>query len=196
MKLKVYPAVIGVLALGLVAVLVSRLEITVQTETAPSDVPTVDISSPSPVDDLSLRSPLSTEPSIAPASPADPQFANASPPPANVTLEGKLRVSNPTSHPVRVALLSLQAGDMKQAETGDRQTYSEPVHWDFAPGEGSQKGLILSLPDGEVQIQTGDVLVAFAQDGSRQYWGPYVLGQTDLPAWNGDRKEWQLILRP
>lgn len=95
---------------------------------------------------------------------------------------GTLRLSNQTNQPVRLALLSRS----KQA--------SPPAHWDFAPQEGSEKGLPLSLPDGKLQLSKGDVVVAFAQDGSRRYWGPYIVGETPYPMWNQKQKEWWLIL--
>jgi hypothetical protein len=37
--------------------------------------------------------------------------------------------------------------------------------------------------------------VAFAQDGSRRYWGPYVVGETSSPEWNPQTQEWQLVLQ-
>jgi hypothetical protein len=99
---------------------------------------------------------------------------------------GALRVSNPTQHPVRIALLSRPEDTVKTL----------PVHWDFAPQEGSQTGLLLSLPEQTLDLQPGDILVGFAQDGSRRYWGPYVVGETDLPLWVAEGEEWQLILQP
>lgn len=95
---------------------------------------------------------------------------------------GTLRLSNQTNQPVRLALLSRS----KQAKPA--------AHWDFAPQEGSEKGLLLSLPDGKLQLSKGDVVVAFAQDGSRRYWGPYIVGETHEPMWNPQQKEWWLIL--
>ncbi|OKH35150.1 hypothetical protein NIES2101_37965 [Calothrix sp. HK-06] len=95
---------------------------------------------------------------------------------------GTLRLSNQTNQPVRLALLSRS----KQAKPA--------AHWDFAPQEGSEKGLLLSLPDGKLQLSKGDVVVAFAQDGSRRYWGPYIVGETPFPMWNSQQKEWWLIL--
>jgi len=74
--------------------------------------------------------------------------------------------------------------------------YLEPVHWDFAPGEGSQQGLILSLPTKNLSLKTGDILVAFALDGSQQYWGPYVVGKTAAPSKRGQPGEWYLVLQP
>jgi len=76
------------------------------------------------------------------------------------------------------------------------KSYSKPAHWDFAPGEGGGKGLMLSLPEGKLKVKQGDILVVFAQDGSRRYWGPYVAGETASPAWNSKAGEWQLVLSP
>jgi hypothetical protein len=82
------------------------------------------------------------------------------------------------------------------AKPSANSPYAEPAHWDFAPGEGSRQGLILSLPNGNLKLKQGDILVAFAQDGSRRYWGPYVVGETAAPIWNSKVSEWQLILQP
>ncbi|BCL35594.1 hypothetical protein NSMS1_20410 [Nostoc sp. MS1] len=107
-------------------------------------------------------------------------------------LPGKLRMSNQTNQPVRLALLARQVGNKglsdKQAEI--------PAHWDFDPQEGSTKGLVLSLPIGNLKLEKGDVLVAFAQDGSRRYWGPYVVGETSQPTWNSQSQEWVLVISP
>jgi len=105
--------------------------------------------------------------------------------------EGKLRMSNQTTQPVRLALLERQSG----AKGSPPQSQHDiPAHWDFAPQEGSEKGLLLSLPNGNLKLEKGDILVAFAQDGSRRYWGPYVVGETSLPRWNSQNREWQLVL--
>ncbi len=96
---------------------------------------------------------------------------------------GALILSNQTDLPVRVALLARG----KQAV--------EPAHWDFAPLEGSTEGLVLSLPEGNFKLEKGDVLVAFAQDGSGQYWGPYVVGESDAPIWDAKLSRWQLTLQ-
>ena len=111
---------------------------------------------------------------------------------APATAVGSLRVSNPTTHPVRLALLPVQS----TAKSGKQPAYGLPAHWDFAPGEGGSRGLVLALPDGNLKLNRGDVLVAFAQDGSSRYWGPYVVGETGAPLWNSQRSEWQLILQP
>lgn len=107
---------------------------------------------------------------------------------ASIPSEGVLRVSNATSYPVRLALL------IKKKQTAD--AYELPAHWDFEPGEGSNQGLLISLPNRTLRLSKGDVLVAFAQDGSRRYWGPYVVGETPMPTWNAANQEWQLTLQP
>ena len=108
-----------------------------------------------------------------------------------------LRLSNQTDYPVRIAFLPKQVGARKQQSATLKQSvYGEPGHWDFVPQEGASSGLVLSLPKGIVQLEKGDVLIAFAQDGSGRYWGPYVVGETSSPVWNRQKSEWQLILQP
>jgi hypothetical protein len=108
--------------------------------------------------------------------------------------QGGLRMSNQTNQPVRLTLLARQS---VAKGSGTKQTqYDVPAHWDFAPQEGSEKGLVLSLPQNNLKLEKGDILVAFAEDGSRRYWGPYVVGETQLPKWNSQNREWQLVLSP
>ncbi|MCC5638290.1 hypothetical protein LC593_21115 [Nostoc sp. CHAB 5844] len=107
--------------------------------------------------------------------------------------QGTLRMSNQTDQPVRLALLARQ---LKGKSSASSINYDIPAHWDFAPQEGSSKGLLLSLPNGNLKLEKGDILVAFAQDGSRRYWGPYVVGETSLPTWNPQTQEWLLVLSP
>jgi len=111
---------------------------------------------------------------------------------------GILRMSNQTNEPVRLAFLARQTvvNNASINKTTRKDKYDIPAHWDFAPQEGSLKGLILSLPQGELNLEKGDILVAFAQDGSGRYWGPYVVGETPSPQWSAETKEWQLVLTP
>ncbi len=105
--------------------------------------------------------------------------------------EGRLRISNPTEYPVRVALLPQAPSPAGAAP------YEPPAHWDFDPEEGYTTGLLVGLPNQtRLQVKSGDVLVAFALDGSRRYWGPYVVGATEIPNWEPKGREWQLILQP
>lgn len=142
-------------------------------------------------------SPPPTAPSLQPQQ-ANSSLAASKPDPAAIAArQGVLRVSNPTEYPVRVALLSRKSvKSTNSAQSKAAYGYDVPAHWDFAPQEGGTKGLIVSLPDRTLKVKKGDILVAFAQDGSRRYWGPYVVGETDLPVWFAKAAEWQLSLQP
>lgn len=130
------------------------------------------------------------------------------PPTESGAHQGPLRVANQTEHPLRIAFLAqgeapetpLTSPEDAAVEAGISpdlsETAGEPFHWDFAPAEGGRNGLLLALPEGDLALKDGDVIVAFAQDGSQRYWGPYVVGETSLPFWNGDRSEWQLLVQP
>jgi hypothetical protein len=111
---------------------------------------------------------------------------------AKTVLPEGFRVSNRSAYAVRVVLLSQQTG----TKNADPKIDRAPVHWDFAPQEGSQDGLLLSLPSGNLKLASGDVIVAFALDGSRHYWGPYVVGSSDQPKQPTPNSEWQLVLNP
>jgi hypothetical protein len=102
---------------------------------------------------------------------------------------GALRVGNRTQHPVRIVLLSSKRNRANQRDV-------EPLNWDFAPSEGGTEGLLLSLPTSQVKVAQGDIIFAFATDGSRIYWGPNVVGQTASPFWDKDRREWSMVLQP
>ncbi|NMF58815.1 hypothetical protein [Pseudanabaena yagii] len=102
---------------------------------------------------------------------------------------GSLRVGNRTDRSVRIVLLS--------RITSQNEWHAiEPLNWDFAPNEGGKEGLLLSLPNYKVLIGKGDVIFAFATDGSRTYWGPNIVGETDAPFWDSQNKEWSMVLQP
>ncbi|AFY71350.1 hypothetical protein Pse7367_3101 [Thalassoporum mexicanum PCC 7367] len=111
------------------------------------------------------------------------------PSPASGISEGLLRVGNRSDFSVRVVLLASRGNEVDWNQV-------EPLNWDFAPNEGGSEGLILSLPGEQVKIAEGDIVFAFATDGSRTYWGPNVVGETDAPFWDSDRQEWSMILQP
>lgn len=108
-------------------------------------------------------------------------------------IPGLLRVSNKTTQPIRLVLLARQLS--QKSANANKIKSTPPAHWDFAPEEGSERGLVLSLPQANLRLEKGDILVAFAQDGSRQYWGPCVVGETSSPQWQPQRQEWQLVLQ-
>lgn len=124
---------------------------------------------------------VETKPELPSSRPLPPPQPSATPQPDG------LRISNQTSFPVRVVLLGV----------GDR-LYPDgaTVHWDFAPMEGSVKGLLLSLPEGNLKLSHGDIVLAFTLDGSKRYWGPYVIGENIQLQRDRQTNEWQLTLRP
>jgi hypothetical protein len=188
-KSTLYPVFIVAFLLGLAGLGLGLFQVKVWIEPESPDISSLPVVEPPTVpavEKTEKRSP--TLPAVSPTLPTPAASPSKSPNPAEVAArQGALRVSNPTEHPVRVALLTRQ----KQSKA-----YSEPAHWDFAPMEGGSQGLMLSLPQGNLKLSKGDILVAFAQDGSRQYWGPYVVGETPSPVWNPQKAEWQMVLQP
>lgn len=188
LKSTFYPLLILALLLGGVGIGLGFFRFTVSIEPQAPDIASLPAIAPpnepviKPPEQPSAVLPTMSPSSTLNVSPAKP------PEPADLAARrGTLRVSNPTEYPVRLALL-------EQSSSG--QSYDKPAHWDFAPMEGSSQGLILSLPQKPLKLKKGDILMAFAQDGSRLYWGPYVVGKTPLPVWNPQNGEWQLILHP
>ncbi|MGP1385737.1 MAG: hypothetical protein ACTS2F_19410 [Thainema sp.] len=196
-SLKVYPAILAAVGVAIALLAIGRYwgasEQAVSTDVDTSRLsPDIPAAPSDPTRDNSTAGDqIPGEQPTVPITDTDTSPAETS----AAALSSNLRVSNRTVHPIRVALLP-QVEAAKANPDGTAAAYDVPVHWDFAPGEGSQQGLLLSLPDQNIQLQAGDILVAFAQDGSRVYWGPYVVDQTNLPLWNESQQEWQLILEP
>jgi hypothetical protein len=194
-----YPAIVLASVLGLVGILLLWFQVSITIEPIGSD--TAVLPGKATTDSQVGIAPGDRSSTVTPAStPSDRSvrrktLAQSNPqlPTAIAPVPGALRVSNQTEQPLRVALLTKQPGTNS---TTNKDKYSEPVHWDFAPGEGSSQGLILSLPQGNLKLKPGDVIVAFAEDGSRRYWGPYVVGETPAPVLDRKTSEWQLVLSP
>ncbi|CEJ42602.1 hypothetical protein [Umezakia ovalisporum] len=205
MKSKLYRnAAITVCALGLLGLMIGCWEISVSFESVDSDT-SLPVSSDTLNPDATSAPPLpdQTLPSTD-LIPANNQTNKIGINDTHILTQGQhsnadaqsqrtLRISNQTDQPVRLALLARQP---RVKNPGTQTNYHLPAHWDFDPQEGSEKGLILSLPDGNLKLENGDIIVAFAQDGSRRYWGPYVVGETSLPQWNSENQEWLLVLSP
>lgn len=118
--------------------------------------------------------------------------ASSTPSPAPTTAEqdplvrsqrGPLRIGNRTPHPLRLVTL---------LRTGEQVITPKVAHWDFAPGEGSRSGLLLSLGEDPLHLQAGDIVFGHSLDGTGQYWGPYLLGDSRLPTWSSAQDLWIL----
>ncbi|TVP60954.1 MAG: hypothetical protein EA343_15620 [Nodularia sp. (in: Bacteria)] len=200
MKFSVYRnAAIAVCALGLLGFMVGCWEISVSFESTDSDTSSL-VSSETSEPDVPDQtvSPTTLVPETTQTNKIGLQethiLADRQHSTADTKSQGTLRMSNQTDQPVRLALLARQP--QVKASGNQHTNFDVPAHWDFDPQEGSAKGLILSLPNGNLKLETGDIIVAFAQDGSRRYWGPYVVGQTSVPQWNTQNREWLLVLKP
>jgi hypothetical protein len=210
MKSSVYHnAAVTACALGLLGLLAGCLGMTVSFESTKPDT-SLPLSTDmpelnrSPILPMTSKTSISTSATIPASNPSNkveltsskttPILAYRQESAGNAKHQGTLRMSNQTDQPVRLALLARQS--VVKDSGGGRTNYDIPAHWDFDPKEGSDKGLMLSLPNGNLKLEKGDVLVAFAQDGSRRYWGPYVVGETPSPQWNSQNKEWLLVLSP
>jgi hypothetical protein len=107
-----------------------------------------------------------------------------------VPASGGLLVQNRSPHPVRVVLLSRA---VKKA-LDSQPKGAVPAHWDFVPWEGRLQGVLVVLAERTVRLKPGDVVVAFAQDGSQRYWGPFVVGETPQPTWDQEKEAWRMVL--
>ncbi|MBE9005248.1 hypothetical protein IQ259_09370 [Fortiea sp. LEGE XX443] len=210
MKSQVYrKAAVTACTLGLLGLIVGCLDLTVSFETtnpdtsdtASTDMPQSTSNSELPILDATATSTSVSNTTTIPANQVEQStskvesiLVNRQNVAGSTKAPGTLRMSNQTDQPVRLALLARQS--KVKGSTSSKINYDIPAHWDFAPQEGSNKGLLLSLPNGNLKLEKGDILVAFAQDGSRRYWGPYVVGETSLPTWNVQTKEWLLVLSP
>lgn len=180
------------LALGLIGIIAAWLNISISFEsTNPETISKVTQNTPSGV--TNTENGEETNSNSTPIQPVESNLSDQVNSDTKTKVPGLLRVSNKTTQPVRLVLLARQLSQ-KSANINKIKS-TPPAHWDFAPEEGSEGGLVLSLPQANLKLEKGDILAAFAQDGSRRYWGPYVVGETSSPQWQPQRQEWQLVLQ-
>ena len=186
--------IISLSALGLVGIMTGCLDMRISFQsTNPETTPSMMTNSGKNGDEINLDSTPSDSVESSPQKNQSTVVAYQVNSDSKNKAAGLLRISNKTTQPVRLALLARQSS-LKSA-TANKSKSDIPAHWDFAPEEGSESGLVLSLPQANLRLEKGDILVAFAKDGSRRYWGPYVVGETSSPQWNPQTQEWQLVLQ-
>lgn len=180
------------LALGLIGIIAAWLNVSISFEsTNPETISKVTENTPFRV--TNTENGEETNSNSTPIQPVESNLSDQVNSDTKTKVPGLLRVSNKTTQPVRLVLLARQLSQ-KSANINKIKS-TPPAHWDFAPEEGSERGLVLSLPQANLRLEKGDILAAFAQDGSRRYWGPYVVGETSSPQWQPQRQEWQLVLQ-
>lgn len=181
------------LALGLIGMIAAWLNISISFEsTNPETISKVTQNTPSGVTNTEING-EETNANSTPIQPVESSLSDQVNSETKTKVPGLLRVSNKTTQPIRLVLLARQLSQ-KSANINKIKS-TPPAHWDFAPEEGSERGLVLSLPQANLRLEKGDILAAFAQDGSRRYWGPYVVGETSSPQWQPQGQEWQLVLQ-
>lgn len=189
------------LALGLIGIIAAWLNVSISFEsTNPETISKVTQNTPSGVTNTEING-EETNSNSTPIQPVESSsqkrestvLSNQVNSDTKTKVPGLLRVSNKTTQPLRLILLARQLS--QKSANINKIKPTPPAHWDFAPEEGSERGLVLSLPQANLRLEKGDILAAFAQDGSRHYWGPYVVGETSSPQWQPQRQEWQLVLQ-
>ena len=185
------------LALGLIGIIAAWLNISISFEsTNPETISKVTQNTPSEVTNTEING-EETNSNSTPIQPVESSLSDQVNSDTKTKVPGLLRVSNKTTQPIRLVLLARQlsqkSANINKIKSKIKST--PPAHWDFAPEEGSEGGLVLSLPQANLRLEKGDILAAFAQDGSRRYWGPYVVGETSSPQWQPQGQEWQLVLQ-
>jgi hypothetical protein len=195
-KPSLLPLILAALAGGVVAFILSQFRFSMWIEppsrqNAPPVIRTnPTATNPTTTDSAAQKTTASSKTQTKTSAPAAPSVIVPA-------VKNGLRVSNQSSNTLRVVLLSHQSSKSSQSKSSQSAKRDRrPAHWDFAPSEGSQKGLLLSLPSEKLTLKPGDVLMAFATDGSRRYWGPYIVGETATPTQTRSTLEWQLVLRP
>ena len=180
------------LALGLIGIIAAWLNVSISFEsTNPETISKVTENTPFRV--TNTENGEETNSNSTPIQPVESNLSDQVNSDTKTKVPGLLRVSNKTTQPVRLVLLARQLS--QKSANFNKIKSKPPAHWDFAPEEGSETGLVLSLPQANLRLEKGDILVAFAQDGSRHYWGPYVVGETSSLQWQPQRQEWQLVLQ-
>ena len=181
------------LALGLIGIIAAWLNISISFEsTNPETISKVTQNTPSEVTNTEING-EETNSNSTPIQPVESSLSDQVNSDTKTKVPGLLRVSNKTTQPLRLILLARQLS--QKSANINKIKPTPPAHWDFAPEEGSERGLVLSLPQANLRLEKGDILAAFAQDGSRRYWGPYVVGETSSPQWQPQGQEWQLVLQ-
>ena len=181
------------LALGLIGMIAAWLNVSISFEsTNPETVSRVTKNTPSGVTNTEING-EETNSNSTPIQPVESSLSDQVNSDTKTKVPGLLRVSNKTTQPIRLVLLARQLS--QKSANINKIKPTPPAHWDFAPEEGSERGLVLSLPQANLRLEKGDILAAFAQDGSRRYWGPYVVGETSSPQWQPQGQEWQLVLQ-
>ncbi len=111
------------------------------------------------------------------ATPAPASQANQDP-----QSSGEVQILNQSGTPIQV-ILTRKDGATQES------------YWNFSSREGRGKDMRLKVDEKPLVLSPGDVLAVIAMDGSRNFWGPYVTGRTNIPlGWDPKKKMWTLTV--
>jgi hypothetical protein len=108
----------------------------------------------------------------------------ATPAPANQDPQsaGEVQVFNQSGTPIQVILTRKDGA-------------TQGSYWNFSSREGRGKDMRLKVDEKPLVLSPGDVLAVIAMDGSRNFWGPYVTGRTNIPLlWDPKKRMWTLTV--
>lgn len=142
------------------------------------------IAAPVPPKKIRINSTPST-PLVGQTQPVRP--VAATPAPANQATQdpqsvGEVQVFNQSGTPIQVILTRKDGA-------------TQGSYWNFSSREGRGKDMRLKVDEKPLGLSPGDVLAVIAMDGSRNFWGPYVTGRTNIPLlWDPKKKMWTLTV--
>jgi hypothetical protein len=114
--------------------------------------------------------------------PARPVAATLAPANQDAQPSGEVQVLNQSSTPIQVILTRKDGA-------------TQGSYWNFSSREGRGKDMRLKVDEKPLVLSSGDVLAVIAMDGSRNFWGPYVTGRTNIPLlWDPKKRMWTLTV--
>ncbi len=95
---------------------------------------------------------------------------------------GEIQVFNQSGTPIQVILTRKDGATQRN-------------YWNFSSREGQGKDMRLKVDEKPLLLSLGDVVAVIAMDGSRNFWGPYLTGRTNIPlVWDSKKKIWTLTV--
>ncbi|MGA7955047.1 MAG: hypothetical protein WCA07_16165 [Gloeobacterales cyanobacterium] len=95
---------------------------------------------------------------------------------------GEIQVFNQSGTPIQVILTR-------------KDGTTQGSYWNFSSREGRGKDMRLKVDQKPLVLSLGDVVAVIAMDGSRNFWGPYITGRSNIPlGWDSKKKMWTLTV--
>lgn len=125
---------------------------------------------------------VSSVPLVGQTQPARPGAATPASTNQDMQSSGEVQVFNQSGTPIQV-ILTRKDGATQES------------YWNFSSREGRGKDMRLKVDEKPLVLSSGDVVAVIAMDGSRNFWGPYITGRTNIPlGWDPKKKMWTLTV--